>query len=177
MNMTAAALQKLAADNPELYKPIYDEFLATPNFLKPADFPSGKTSQIEKLTKSDTGPYRSKLEAAFAQELDLWVATGKIASWRFEALTFSIGGQGRDACRYSPDFVTFSAPSECGHVTISLYEVKGPNKSQRDDAKVKFRTAPQVWPCFVWYVAVGTRDGRAGMVTWAIRRIECRAGG
>jgi len=126
------------------------------------------------VTTADAiAPYRSKLEMSFAVEiLPAWVKAGKITGWSHEAMAVVLGGQGRDCTRYTPDFVVFGLD---GH-HVSLIEVKGPMASQRDDAKVKFRTAPDIWPCWRWYVAEGTRRGRTGPVTWDIREIKRSVG-
>lgn len=78
----------------------------------------------------------NKTEAAYAQRLDLLKRAGEVRDWRFESITLRLG----DDTRYTPDFlvVRWEGPPE-------LHEVKG---HWRDDARVKFRVAAEMYPMF-----------------------------
>ena len=87
----------------------------------------------------------NKTEAAYAQHLHALQLGGKVKGWRFESLTLRLA----DATRYTPDFLVelFVGPLE-------LHEVKG---FWRDDARVKFKVAAELFPMFR-FVAVKRKN-------------------
>lgn len=95
----------------------------------------------------------NKTEAAYAQHLHALQLAGKVKGWKFESLTLRLA----DATRYTPDFLVelFVGPLE-------LHEVKG---FWRDDARVKFKVAAELFPMFA-FVEVKRKERR-----WACQRI------
>lgn len=87
----------------------------------------------------------NKTEAAYAQHLHALQLAGKVKGWRFESVTLRLA----DATRYTPDFLVelFVGPLE-------LHEVKG---FWRDDARVKFKVAAELFPMFR-FVAVKRKN-------------------
>ena len=81
-------------------------------------------------------PYRSKLEAAYAQYLDALVHAGEIAAFWFEPVSFRLPGSKN---RYCPDFLTL-----CG-LGLTFIEVKGWSQSY-DRSIVKLKTAAGLTP-------------------------------
>ena len=77
-------------------------------------------------------------EKDFAYLLEAKRRTGVISSWRFEAVTLSLG----DDCRYTPDFLIVECDGE-----MHFAETKG---FWRDDAKVKIRVAARMFPEFTF---------------------------
>lgn len=90
----------------------------------------------------------NKTEEAFSRILDARLRANEIRQWWFESMTFKLG---RD-CRYTPDFNVIHADG-----SLHLYEIKG--AYVRDDARVKFRVAATVYPCFGWWWGQW-KDGR-----------------
>lgn len=74
-------------------------------------------------------PYKSKLEASYAQYLDVLKHIGEITFWRYEPFGLKLA----DRTFYHPDFFLM-LPN--GH--IEIHEVKG---FRRDDAMVKLKVA------------------------------------
>lgn len=87
----------------------------------------------------------NKTEAAYALHLHALQLAGKIRSWRFESLTLRLA----DATRYTPDFLV-----ELVDEQLELHEVKG---FWRDDARVKFKVAAELFPMFR-FVAVNRKN-------------------
>lgn len=79
----------------------------------------------------------NKTEAAYAERLDLMKRAGEILDWRFEAITLKLA----DGTRYTPDFLVTLWDGE----RTELHEVKG---FWRDDARVKFRVAAEMYTMF-----------------------------
>jgi hypothetical protein len=82
----------------------------------------------------------NRLERAFAIHLDGMKSDALVAQWWFERMTFKLA----DDCRYTPDFVATVADG-----SIHAYEVKGPHV--RDDARVKYKTAAEMFPFIRWH--------------------------
>jgi hypothetical protein len=91
-----------------------------------------------KRTSSSTQRARpmNKLEAAFAQRIELERLAGLWQWWAFEAITLRLAHD----TRYTPDF---AALDPGGHLV--LHETKG---FWRDDAKVKIKVAAELYPFF-----------------------------
>lgn len=93
----------------------------------------------------------NKTEAAYAQHLHALQLAGQIRSWKFEAITLRLA----DNTRYTPDFLVEAD----GLLTLPMrvlefHEVKG---FWRDDAKVKFKVAAELFPMFR-FVAVKRKN-------------------
>lgn len=78
----------------------------------------------------------NKTEAAYTQHLHALQLTDKVKAWRFEGVTLRLA----DRTRYTPDFFV-----ELADGTLELHEVKG---FWRDDARVKFKVAAELFPMF-----------------------------
>lgn len=76
----------------------------------------------------------NKLEAAYAQQLDLRRHVGEVAGWWFQEIKLRLG----DDCQYIPDFFLMLANGE-----FECHECKG---FFRDDAKVKIVAAADKYP-------------------------------
>lgn len=87
----------------------------------------------------------NKTEAAYAQHLHALQLAGKVKGWKFESVTLRLA----DDTTYRPDFLVelFIGPLE-------LHEVKG---FWRDDARVKFKVAAELFPMFR-FVAVKRKN-------------------
>ena len=97
----------------------------------------------------------NKLEARYAQHLDLLQRAGQVAAWRFEVVTLKLAVD----VRYTPDFLVILPGGE-----LELHETKG---FLRDDARVKLRVAARMFP---WFVFRLVRWGKAG--AWEIEGVE-----
>ena len=76
-------------------------------------------------------------ESKYATDvLNVGVAMGVYASWRFEAIKFRLA----DRTYYTPDFVVIAADG-----TIEIHEVKG---FWEDDARVKIKVFAEMYPEF-----------------------------
>src|SRR3972149_5617977 len=89
----------------------------------------------------------NKTEAAYAQRLRILRAAGLIADCKWESLKFRLA----DKTWYTPDFVVVLKD---GH--MECHEVKG---FWRDDARVKFKVARELYPWFTWKVARKVKGG------------------
>jgi hypothetical protein len=76
----------------------------------------------------------NRLEAAYAQHLELQRAAGVIRRWDYEPERLLIGNR----CTYLPDFRIVGADD-----VIEMHEVKG---FMRDDALVKLKVAASMHP-------------------------------
>lgn len=87
----------------------------------------------------------NKTEAAYAEHLYALQLGDRVESWRFESVTLRLA----DATRYTPDFLV-----ELVDGALELHEVKG---FWRDDARVKFKVAAELFPMFQ-FVAVKRKN-------------------
>jgi hypothetical protein len=101
------------------------------------------TGQPTKHTKPISPlPYRSKLEQAYAGYLHVLMLAGDILLYRYEPMTFSLGG-----VRYTPDFMVLQKDS-----SVEFHEVKGFSKqllSRAGMVKVKVAANHYPWWKFV----------------------------
>jgi hypothetical protein len=100
--------------------------------------------------------YKSKLEEAWAAELERLRAAGEVVLWRYEAMALRLGPD----CVWWPDFVAVRRDGQ-----IVVYEVKG---RRRDDGMAKLKVAAQQWPELRVYLV--TRDGGA-RGTWKVEQV------
>lgn len=77
---------------------------------------------------------RNGLEREFEEILKSRVASGELAWYDFEAITFKLGTD----CRYTPDFSTMHANGD-----LVCYETKG---YMQEDARVKMKTLVRLFP-------------------------------
>ncbi len=100
--------------------------------------------------------YRSKLEARYAQHLELMVATREIKSWAYEAVTLKLA----PGVRFIPDFmVTLFDGTPAGAVRFE--ELKGRKKTgfwTMPVSKIKIRLAAKLFP--QWQFCVVFPNGR-----------------
>lgn len=82
----------------------------------------------------------NKLEAAWAEQLEIVRTSGNIASWQYEAVKLRLA----KATWYTPDFMVVRNDGE-----LEFHEVKG---FWRDDARVKIKVAAAAFPEFVFFV-------------------------
>lgn len=92
-------------------------------------------------------PYRSKLEASFAQHLDALQHGGAIKAWRYEPMRLILAPK----TSYCPDFLVEQADG-----SIVLIEVKG---YWREDAKIKIKVAARMFPWWDFYVYSRPKGG------------------
>lgn len=96
------------------------------------------------LPVSSTAPYRSKLEAAYATQLNAMQRAGDIKAWWYEPFSFQLS----TGKRFRVDFLVqypdgLEKPLEC-------IEVKGAWIKNRRDSITRLHWAAQRFPCFVW---------------------------
>lgn len=106
--------------------------------------PGEKKPKEKKLTKAGNLEieYRSKAEAYFVRDvLSIWIKTGEILRYDYEAMTLKIG----ERLRYTGDFF---CPKPDG--IIRVCEVKG--TYIRPVADAKFKTAVRLFPEFDWHM-------------------------
>lgn len=85
--------------------------------------------------------YRSKLEAAWANYLDVRKAVKDIDGWKYEPMNFRLPGQKNF---YKIDFSAWVGRE------VTLYEVKGRNKSdERSLVKIKTAAGLNPWAVFI----------------------------
>lgn len=107
---------------------------------------AGNTPRIAASETAGSSPasprYRSKLEAAYAQQLEAQQFSKEITAWWYEPLNLRLPGKRNF---YKPDFLVLAGDG------LTFYEVKGRNKSD-DRSLVKAKTAAgiHVWARFVW---------------------------
>ena len=102
-------------------------------------------------------PYRSKLEAAYANKLEFEKRAGVIHDWWFEPLNLRLPG---DKNFYKPDFLVRASDG------LTFYEVKGRNKSD-DRSLVKIKTAAGLTP-WAHFIQVKRINGQ-----WEEREFPC----
>lgn len=102
------------------------------------------------MAKASLSPRPSKMnksERAYSQYLDILHKEGRIACYKFEAVTLKLG----DDCRFTPDFLVIGINGE-----VEFHDVKAKWKSTgkvriEDDARVKLSVASSTaFPFFVF---------------------------
>lgn len=78
----------------------------------------------------------NKLEAAYAQHLQLQVLAGRYREWHFEAVKLTLANG--LLCTYTPDFMVIRSDN-----VVEFHEVKG---HWEDDARVKIKVAADRFP-------------------------------
>jgi len=86
----------------------------------------------------------NKTEAAYAQHLELRRQAGDVAWYRFEGVKLRLA----DNCFLTVDFPVMRTDG-----LMEMHDVKGSLRIYTDDAKVKMKTAAQMYP-FVFKVVV-----------------------
>jgi hypothetical protein len=97
------------------------------------------TAGVEAQEESEEKPQMNKTEARYATRLDGLIACGGVHSHVFEGLKFRLA----DKTWYTPDFLVVLTDGR-----MELHEVKG--GFIRDDAKVKYKVAREMFPMFGW---------------------------
>jgi predicted nuclease of restriction endonuclease-like RecB superfamily len=82
--------------------------------------------------------HMNKTERLFADELELARLGGLVSRWWFEPFSLKLAPR----THYRPDFLVHYADG-----AIELVEIKG---FWEEDAKVKFKVARDMFPCFHW---------------------------
>lgn len=88
----------------------------------------------------------NRTEAAYATRLEMLRRAGEIVDWGFEPIKLRLA----DRTWYTPDFLVVFADR------FELHEVKG---FWRDDARVKWKVAAELFPWFQ-FVAVTRKRGQ-----------------
>jgi hypothetical protein len=91
-------------------------------------------------------PYRSQLEADYAQRLELQRIAGEVLGYDYEGMRLNLGG----GAWYKPDFLILPPSME-----LTLAEVKG---FWREAARVRIKVAAAKYP-YLRFVAVTREDG------------------
>ena len=129
---------------------------------------SSRDAAIHKTTsrrgESAPSPYRSKLEAAWAQKLEMEKRAGEIVEFYYEPANLRLPG-GRNY--YKPDFLVHhgSIGNDGVHVRLTFYEIKGRNPSD-DRSLVKLKTAAGLNP-WARFILVKRVNGQ-----WEEREIQ-----
>jgi len=99
------------------------------------------------------GQYDSRLEAAYADRLDILVRAGEIVEWKHKAIRLRIGASGEKTQRafYSPDFTVLR-----NDLTLEHHETKG---RWMEAAKVRIRVAAEMYPWFGFLAVQKDGDG------------------
>jgi hypothetical protein len=107
----------------------------------------------------------NRTETRYAQYLDLLKAAGEIADWRFQEWTFKLAPR----LHYTPDFMVLDevCTDGVGVERITLVDVKGAKKLKdgrttywaEEDARVKIKACPRLWPWFRWCIVFPKSDG------------------
>jgi hypothetical protein len=79
----------------------------------------------------------NKTEARYSRYLNVLLDVGDIAWFKFEGIKFRLANN----CFYTPDFVIMRHNGE-----LQCHEVKGHKAIFMDDAKVKIKTAAEMYP-------------------------------
>lgn len=107
----------------------------------------GNRSHAETTTRTlqnGSSPYRSKWEAAYAQQLDLEVKAGVVKAWRYESMSLKLA----EGKRYRPDFLV-QYPDGL-EKPLTFVEVKGQWTKNRRDGLTHLKWAAQLYPMFTW---------------------------
>lgn len=105
-----------------------------------------------KVRQPRTG-YRSKVEARYAQYLELQVKVGAIKSWLYEPITLKLA----PGVRYQPDFLVINNDNE-----VSLFETKGRKGASfwsMPVSKIKYKLAADLYPWWRFYVTWPKANG------------------
>jgi hypothetical protein len=110
------------------------------------------------VRSTQVGQYDSKLEAEYAQRLDLLKRAGEIIEYHHKGIRLRIGASGESTSLawYSPDFMVILPDG-----TIRLDEVKG---RWMEAAKVRIRAAAEFYPYF-HFLAIQKKRG-----SWELER-------
>lgn len=100
--------------------------------------------KIQRAKREDG--YASKLEARYAQHLELLLRAGELSWWAYEPLSLQIA----KGARYRPDFIVIEASG-----AISARETKG---FMREAAQVRLRVAARAFP-WLRFVLVRSEGG------------------
>jgi hypothetical protein len=108
---------------------------------------------------ASSSPYRSKLEAAYAQKLELETKAGAITGWRYEPIRFTLAAR----TSYRPDFMIMreiyrQLQLETVQFEVTFVEVKGYHKNRRDSL-THLKVAAAMFPCFR-FILVEREDGQ-----------------
>ena len=102
--------------------------------------------------KPTASPYRSKLEAAYANKLEMEKRAGTIKGWLYEPFSFKLA----EGKRYRVDFVTW------GIAGVECIEVKGKWVKNRRDGMTHLHWAAQRFPFFIWRLVWRSNNGWDG---------------
>ena len=95
-------------------------------------------------------PKMNKTEAEYECMLKVKARDGEIKAYlAHESIKFKIGA---NRCWYTPDFAVIANDG-----VLEMHEVKGPYV--RDDARVKFQAATQLYPGFRWVWSQRNKNG------------------
>lgn len=101
--------------------------------------------------------YASKLEAEWAQVLELRKRAGEIVHWAYEPITLKLA----DGSRFTPDFMTIRADRE-----IEFFETKG---FMREAANVRLKVAAELYP---WFRFTLVRRGKGARGQWTCDEVR-----
>ena len=108
----------------------------------------GGHAQPATAVREPSRPTRmNKTEARYAQYLAALQAVGEVNRYYFEPVRFRLA----DRTTYTPDFMVVVLDR------VEFHEVKG--GFVRDDARVKFKVAREMFPAFGWMMAQW-KDGK-----------------
>ena len=99
-------------------------------------------------------PYRSKLEARYAEQLDADRLGGLVAKWSYESLKLRLAVR----TFYTPDFFVVTVERR-----IELHEVKATWAAEhQEDARVKLKVAAALFPEFRFFAITPAAGGGGG---------------
>ncbi len=85
--------------------------------------------------------YKNKLEASYAERLELLKRGGEILDWKYEVIGLRLA----DGAHYYPDFMVIQPEAFEFHETKASFV-----RSGREKGVVKFRVAKEMFPWFKW---------------------------
>ena len=99
-----------------------------------------------------SSPYKSKLEASYAAQLDLEQKAGLVKRWWYEPFSLWLPGK----VRYKPDFL-IQYPDGLER-RLEVIEVKGWSRNVRD-GMTRLKIAAAIFSCFTWRLVRRTKGG------------------
>ena len=104
------------------------------------------TRRPEITGRAASSPYKSKLEAQYAQHLDLLVKAGEVKAWWSEPTSFKLSA----GKRFRPDFL-IQYPDGMER-RLEYVEIKSRFNKNIRDGLTHLKWCAQLYPCFTWRI-------------------------
>ncbi len=106
----------------------------------------GLSPMVKAFHKTTRSIYRSKLEAQYAQHLDMLVKAGEVKQWWYEPTSFKLS-KGK---RFRPDFLIQYADGL--ERRVEYVEIKSRFNKNIRDGLTHLKWCAQLYPCFTWRI-------------------------